>query len=214
MNLLSYTGTLDEHRGFLRRVRQACQLHGKRRLLCERHQQLAVLNFRSLATEGQYEESNIAGAKDQRIDQHAAEAFPPMILERTRPDLPVAELGVQVGWLGASAEDFRERGAGERNAGRKWRCRELAFTNVREDPPLLQRVLGNDHRSGGGIELARRLEQHVAHEAVEIGLTGQPLEVAADNGIRLGKLGDLLLGSALTLTTHVINQPLPLPTAT
>jgi hypothetical protein len=48
----------------------------------------------------------------------------------------------------------------------------------------------------------------VAHEAVQVGLAGEPLEVAADHRIRLGQLDEALLGSVLALVAHVVHQAL------
>src|SRR6202022_1637513 len=78
-----------------------------------------------------------------------------------------------------------------------------------QDSPFLQRVFGNDHRAGRRVELTSCLEQHVAHEAMKVRLTGEALEIAADNGVRLRQFGDLLFGSALPGASDVIYQALP-----
>ena len=48
----------------------------------------------------------------------------------------------------------------------------------------------------------------MAHEAVQVGLAGEALEVAADHGVRLGELGDALLGGVLALAAHVVDETL------
>jgi len=85
---------------------------------------------------------------------------------------------------------------------------QLSVAHVGDDAPLLQRVLEHDHHSGDGVELPRCLEQHVAHEAVQVGLTRETLEVAANHRVGLGELGKALLGGMLALVAHVIHEPL------
>ena len=101
-----------------------------------------------------------------------------------------------------------ERRTHQGHAARIRRRCQLVVVHVRDDAPLLQRILAHHDIARARPELPRRLEQHVAHEAVQVGLTGEALEVATDHRVRLGKLGDALLGGALALAAHVIDQPL------
>ena len=51
-------------------------------------------------------------------------------------------------------------------------------------------------------------EQQVAHEALQIRLAGEPLEIAANGGIRFRKLRHALFSRALALAAHGIHQSL------
>ena len=77
---------------------------------------------------------------------------------------------------------------------------------MRDDAPLLHRILQYDHDARDGVELARRLEQHVTHETVQVRFPGEALKVALDDGVGLGELGDALFGGALAFTAHVIDE--------
>ncbi len=77
---------------------------------------------------------------------------------------------------------------------------------MREDAPLLEGVFGDDRRPRGGIELTRRFKENVAHEAAEVGLTRQPLEVTADDRVGFGKLRNTLFRCAFTLAAHVVYE--------
>ncbi len=80
---------------------------------------------------------------------------------------------------------------------------------MRKNTPLLQGVFGNYHRSGGGVELTRGFQEHVSHEATQVGLTRETLEIAADHGIGLREFGYALLRRTFALTADVIYQSFP-----
>ena len=199
VDLLADARALHQHRGLLRLVGQAGKLHGERRLLGERHQQLAALHVGRVAAEAQDEEADVAGAEHQRIDDAAGVAFLAVEGQHARPELLRLLLDVEIHRLGRLGEAIAEGGAVHRYAhGVGWLL-DAAVVHVGGDAPLLQAVLGDHHGAGGGLELAGRLEQHVLEEAVQVGLARQALEVAADHRVGFGELRHALLGGALAL---------------
>ncbi len=151
---------------------QPGQLDGEGRLLRQGDQQLAVLHLRRGTAEAENEETDIARSKHQRVDHDAGVTLTAMERQHAGPDLTIVVRGINVQRLELTSEDFGKRRAGERDGGCERRLFELVVANVCQNAPLLQRVFGNDHRSGSRAELTRRLQQHVSHEAAEIRLTG------------------------------------------
>ena len=214
MNLLADARAFHEHGGLLGRVGKPRQLHGERRLLRERHQQLALLHVLGVALKGQHQKADAARAEHQRIDHGADRALTAMKGEHARPDLRLLAGDLEIHGLAQLREPRGERRAVHRHAGGEGRLPELPVAYVRDDAPLLQRVLQHDHRTGDRVELARRLEQHVAHEAVQVGLAGETLEVGADHGVGRGEPGDSFLRGTLALAAHVIDEALAMQRGT
>src|ERR1700722_19816535 len=96
MNFLANARALDEHRRFFRRVGEACQLHSKRRLLCERYQKLAACYVRGVTAEAQNEETDIARPKHQRIHHYADITLTAVEGERSRPDVQAFLVDIEV----------------------------------------------------------------------------------------------------------------------
>ncbi len=130
-----------------------------------------------------------------------------MKCQHARPDIGGALLDVDVERLELAAEYMRERRALERHARDEGRLRQFAVAHMGEDAPLLQRMLCDDDRAGGGVELARRLEEDVPHEASKVWLAREALEVAADDCIGLGQLSHTFFSGSLPLAANVVHQP-------
>ena len=131
--------------------------------------------------------------------------------QHARPHVARLLCDVEVDRLAQLAEAAGKDGARDGHAGGVRRLRHVAVAHVRHDAPLLHRVLKNDHHTGDRIELTARFEQHVAHEAVQVGFAGEALEVAANHGVRLGEFGDALLGRVLAFAAHVVHETFTVP---
>jgi hypothetical protein len=85
MDLLADARALHEHRGFLGRVGQPRELHGKCRLLRQRYQQLAARHLLGLAAEGHGKKSNAAAAEHERVEHGTGNAVGAVELEQAGP---------------------------------------------------------------------------------------------------------------------------------
>ena len=141
VDLLADARALHEHRGLLGGIRQARQLHGERRLLHQRHQQAAVQDFFRRAREGQCKEADAACPEHQRVDHRALGVLAAVEGQHARPDLARLAADVEINRLTQIAEAGGEHRACHRHAGGVGRLRHLAVAHVRDDAPLLQRIL-------------------------------------------------------------------------
>src|SRR5207237_9543570 len=142
----------------------------------------AAADIGGVAPEAQNEEPDGARAEHEGVDDHADAAFLTVERERPGPQLPLVPdflLQVEVERLVTQGERVGEGRAGEGHTRRERRRFELAVPDVGDYTPFLRRVLGYDHGARGGVELARCLEQDVAHEAMQVRLARGPLKIAA-----------------------------------
>src|SRR5216110_2136434 len=96
MNLMADPGALHEHGGFLGGVGEAGELHGERGLLCERDQELTLLNVLGVALESEDQETHAARAEHQRVDHGTDRALAAVEGEHARPDVAVHTPDVEI----------------------------------------------------------------------------------------------------------------------
>ena len=125
VDLLADAGALHEHRGFLGRVGEPGELHGERRLLRERHQQLAARHLLGVAAEAQTRKPTLRAPNTSGIDHDADGALAP-VKASSPGQISVCLVGdVDIERLAQIRVARGERRAGDRHAGRVRRRLEL-----------------------------------------------------------------------------------------
>ena len=164
--------------------------------------------------EGENEHTNIAVPKNQRQQVDALMAFALVMLQHARPRQGCEALDGSVERLPARRPEPGKDLGRVRNRCREGRVLDRTGAHMCADTPLVVGNAQHQQRARRRIELAHRLEQHVAVESAPIAGTSKPLDIRAQSGIRLGQLVHALLRRALALGTHCRGQSIPMQCGT